>query len=882
MSYEYRKGMKKGVYVTVSEKKETVAEVNKLPFADYPERGISKETYEKFGVRMALSTTDRSISAIYFPYYNEDGKLTGYKKRDLTLDKYDDKHFTVIGKVGVTSKLFGQHVAEQIKRPKKKLFFTEGEFDVLALYQAGIESLAGTKYEGMEPFVVGLNCGCGNARAAASTNIEFIESFDRVVLGFDNDAATPEEAAKKIKKGKEALEDVGTLITKSEVYVADLGTFHDVNDMLKAGKVKELSDAFSFATKKFSADKVVTADVLPFESLVIPREPGVNIPQFPELMAMTGGPRTRELWVVTGPSGFGKCHGEGQEILMHDLSIKKVEDIRVGDLVMGADGSPRTVKALHSGVDMLYKVTPNKGQSYTVNSEHILYTESNADVVSRGMEKGMPYLVSVKDFVSLPNHYKEHVLSGKYADMVKLGGEGAADKDAYIFGLWLAEGETNGTGITLNRHDKELHEELEKYAEENGYNLVVSPTNDRENSVTYRVSGGFVHKLRSAGMEGYKHIPKKFLLGNQQTRLDMLAGILDGDGYYTKGVYELVMKKNQLALDVVKLARTLGLTVTVKDKFSKCSGFAGEVYSRIIISGLTDRIPNRLQRKKAVRSPNKNPLRVGLKVEEIGMGRYYGFEVDGDHLYCLPDGQITHNSTLCSTLAAEIRMAGYKVGMIFLEEELRETILRMIAHKEKVNYNRLKFDPLSCLSMERLKEAYDWVCKDEGFVFLDHFGSMLIDQLMSKIKYLMNVYNVEFILLDHLSMLVSGLQTTDERKMLDIVMTELAAFCASHDVGIIAVSHLNRDVADEFKAPKGKENEPFFVNVKKESLRGSAALEQLSWVIIGVEPEIMPDKSRGRVRLTVLKNRPWGHLGWADVLKMNEQTGVLETANSSF
>lgn len=882
MSYEYRKGMKKGVYVTVSEKKETVAEVSKLPIADYPERGIRKETYEKFGVRMALSTTDRSVEAIYFPFYNEDGKLTGYKKRNLSLDKYDDGHFSVVGKVGVTSKLFGQHVAEQIKRPKKKLFFTEGEFDVLALYQAGIDSLAGTKYEGMEPFVVGLNCGCGNARAATSTNIDFVESFDRVVLGFDNDSATPEEAAKKIKKGKEALEDVGTLITKAEVYVADLGTFHDVNDMLKAGKVKEISDAFSFATKKFSADKVVTADALPFESLVVPREPGVNIPQFPELMAMTGGPRTRELWVVTGPSGFGKCHGEGQEILMHDLSTKKVEEICVGDLVMGADGSPRTVKALHSGVDMLYKVTPNKGQSYTVNSEHVLYTESNADVVSRGMAKDQPFLVSAKEFTGLPKHYKEHVLSGKYADMVKLGGEGDADKDAYIFGLWLAEGETNGTGITLNRHDKELHEELEKYAGENGYNLVVSPTNDRENSVTYRVSGGFVHKLRSAGMEGYKHIADKFLLGNQQTRFDMLAGILDGDGYYTKGVYELIMEKNQLALDIVKLARTLGLTVTVKDKFSKCSGFAGEMYSRIIISGLTDRIPNRLPRKKAVRSPNKDPLRVGLKVEEIGMGRYYGFEVDGDHLYCLPDGQITHNSTLCSTLAGEIRLAGYKVGMIFLEEELRETILRMIAHKEKVNYNHLKFDPLKHLSTEKLKEAYDWVCKDEGFVFLDHFGSMLIDQLMSKIKYLMNVYDVQFILLDHLSMLVSGLQTTDERKMLDIVMTELAAFCASHDVGIIAVSHLNRDVADEFKAPKGKENEPFFVNVKKESLRGSAALEQLSWVIIGVEPEIMPDKSRGRVRLTVLKNRPWGHLGWADVLKMNEQTGVLETANSSF
>lgn len=541
MSYEYRKKMVKGDYV--SEKKETVAEVNKLPFADYPERGIRKEVYEKYGVRMALSTTDRSVEAIYFPYYNEDGKLTGYKKRNLTLDKYDQGHFTTVGKVGVTSKLFGQQVAESVKRQKKKLFVAEGEWDILSIYQAGVDSLAGTKYEGMEPFVVGLSCGTGNARAAASQNLEFIESFSTVVLGFDNDASTPEEAAKKIKKGKEALEDVGTLITKSEIYVADFSGFHDPNDMLKAGKSKELADAFSFATKKFSADKVVTAEALPFESLIIPREKGVNIPQFPELMEMTGGCRKRELWVVCGPSGFGK-------------------------------------------------------------------------------------------------------------------------------------------------------------------------------------------------------------------------------------------------------------------------------------------------------------------------------------------------STVTSTMAGEIRLAGHKVGMIFLEEELRETILRMIAHKEKVNYNHLKFDPLKHLSEEKLREAYDWVKDDDGFVFLDHFGSMMIEQLMSKIKYLMNVYDVEFVVLDHLSMLVSGLATTDERKMLDMVMTELAAFCASHDVGIIAVSHLNRGVAEEFKPPKGQENEPFFINVKKESLRGSSALEQLSWVIIGVEPEIMPDKSRGRVRLTVLKNRPWGHLGWADVLKMNENTGVLESASN--
>ena len=543
MGYEYRKKMVKGDYV--SEKKETVAEVSKLPFADYPERGIRKETYEKFGVRMALSPTDRSVEAIYFPYYNQDGKLTGYKKRDLTLDKYDTGHFTVIGKVGVQNKLFGQHVAETIKRAKKKLFIVEGEYDCLASYQACVDTLSGTKYEGLEPFVVGLSCGTGNAKAAVSVNLDHVESYETVVLGFDADEATPEEAAKKIKKGKEATEDVGLLITKSQVMVAEYKDFHDPNDYVKAGKFKELANALSFATKKFTADKVVTAESISFEELVKPRVPGVYIRQFPELMEMTGGPRMRELWVVTGPSGFGK-------------------------------------------------------------------------------------------------------------------------------------------------------------------------------------------------------------------------------------------------------------------------------------------------------------------------------------------------STVCSTMAAEIRMAGYKVGMIFLEEELKETVLRMIAHKCEVNYNKMKFDPLKYVSKEELEESFKWVKDDDGFVFLDHFGSMLIEQLMNKIKYLMSVFDVNYIILDHLSMLVSGIATTDERKMLDMVMTELAAFVASHDVGILAVSHLNRGVAEEFKAPKGKEEEPFFINVKKESLRGSSSLEQLSWVILGLEPEIMPDRSRGRLRFTVLKNRPWGQLGHADVVKLNEETGQLEPAEQDY
>ena len=128
-------------------------------------------------------------------------------------------------------------------------------------------------------------------------------------------------------------------------------------------------------------------------------------------------------------------------------------------------------------------------------------------------------------------------------------------------------------------------------------------------------------------------------------------------------------------------------------------------------------------------------------------------------------------------------------------------------------------------------------------------------------------------------MVISGSQVADERKELDMVMTELAAFCAANDVCIIAVSHINRTGADQFKPPKGKENESYWVRITKEMLRGSAALEQLSWTILGLEPEILPDRSRGNVRITVLKNRTWGFLGEADEFSIDQNTWEVILAN---
>lgn len=261
------------------------------------------------------------------------------------------------------------------------------------------------------------------------------------------------------------------------------------------------------------------------------------------------------------------------------------------------------------------------------------------------------------------------------------------------------------------------------------------------------------------------------------------------------------------------------------------------------------------------------------------MEKIHGFRLRELTVITAPSG--AGKSTCTAEIAYHLADQGYKVGMIFLEEETDETLQRMGARYLEVNYNHFKKNPKNFATEEELQEAYDWCSDEDKFVFLDHFGSMPLEDLMKKINNFHYLYKVDFIILDHLSMLVTGMGD-NERSALESTMVELAAYVASHDIGIIAVSHLNRNIVQDFRPPKGRENEPFWVNVRKEDLKGASGLEQLSWMVLGLEPEIMPDKSRGRVRWSVLKNRPWGYLGIADIFQMNDTTGLLENAEADF
>jgi twinkle protein len=214
-------------------KKETVGDVSKLPCLAIPERGIDEKTAAHFGIRTKLSTSDGlTHEAHYFPY-TLDGKVVGFKKRDLTQPKQAKYHFTTVGFQGVQCDLFGKEAAN--KTGGKKVFVTEGEYDAAILWQ-----VIKAKYTGSNPTVLSISSGTANAvqNLGQKQNQKFLSKFTDVVMAFDADKATPAEKEKKIMKGKDAVAAVYGLMPN--ILVGDFPDDYDPCDMYREGLGEQL------------------------------------------------------------------------------------------------------------------------------------------------------------------------------------------------------------------------------------------------------------------------------------------------------------------------------------------------------------------------------------------------------------------------------------------------------------------------------------------------------------------------------------------------------------------------------------------------------------------------------------------------------------------
>lgn len=233
-------------------------------------------------------------------------------------------------------------------------------------------------------------------------------------------------------------------------------------------------------------------------------------------------------------------------------------------------------------------------------------------------------------------------------------------------------------------------------------------------------------------------------------------------------------------------------------------------------------------------------------------------------LVTITAGSGTGKSTLCGEICQHLINQDQTVGYIALEESIKRTGLRLmtVVANKPLHLNN------ESITTEEFRSAFDRSV-GSGHVFLrDGFGSVDPDSILNDIRYMVKADGVQWIILDHLSILLSGNATDDERKMIDVTMTKLRSFVEETGIGMVLISHLRRAHQD-----KGHEDG---AQVSLGQLRGSHSIAQLSDLVIALQRNITAGENRSQ--LVVLKNRFNGQTGPSGELAFSTETGRLQEA----
>ncbi len=362
--------------------------------------------------------------------------------------------------------------------------------------------------------------------------------------------------------------------------------------------------------------------------------------------------------VVAMPTG---CHAAGHGILLHDGSVKKVEDIRVGEYLMGPDSLPRCVLALARGRQEMRKIIPNQGESFVVNKDHkLLMRVTRAGTADRDFpcNEKKDEVVTITQYEDASNWFKHR---RKIQRCSVEFSEQKLPLDPYFIGLLLGDGSTvNGT-FNLTSADFEIEDYFRTYVESLGLvfkkipkhgtdavtlkAVVLNNTRSTPNKVTEILRNLDIQEKRAYE----KSIPFIYKTASVQQRLELLAGILDTDAHYSvrDNTFQYCSSSYQLAKDTLYLIRSLGFRGQILKRSTTCR----DAYI-INITGNLNQIPTKVARKKAApSSKQKDCLVTGFKVEKLPEDNYYGFTLSGDHLY-LDENFVVHHNTGKSVVIA--------------------------------------------------------------------------------------------------------------------------------------------------------------------------------------------------------------------------------------
>lgn len=391
--------------------------------------------------------------------------------------------------------------------------------------------------------------------------------------------------------------------------------------------------------------------------------------------------RKTKLGINADPTGYGKCFKKNTKILMFDGTTKYVQHIKIGDVLLGDDSTPRNVLSLATGKEKMFRIKQSQySDDYVVNQSHILSLK-----------------IINNELIIKPDMF-----------IVKYLNRNTLDLEHQIF--YNFENAINFfEKLELNN---KLDLELSKYIQLpiqvknmlRGYkNKII--LNEQITETDPYIIGTYVSRPNFI-------IPNNYLYNSENNRSNLLAGIIDSTGkFLNNNKYMCNFNNIKIAKQVMFLIRSLGFfckmikNINSKNSIYTCS---------YIISFKCSNIPVRNYKNKCDNN-YKCDLHTKIKVIEEEIDTYYGFVIDGNRRFLLDDFTVVHNTLSMVSLVARDKMewdlstpyinekiSYYSRGLI-IDKEIKElqkypTTLILVSQsiinqwKKELNYTNLTFN----------------------------------------------------------------------------------------------------------------------------------------------------------------------------------------------
>lgn len=478
------------------------------------------------------------------------------------------------------------------------------------------------------------------------------------------------------------------------------------------------------------------------------REDGLTgVPSgFTELDRLTSGLQPSDLIILAARPGMGKCLGKGTEVLLYDGRLKKVENIVVGDLLMGDDSKPRRVLSLARGRERMYWIRQQHGIDYRVNESHILSLKKR-----NAASWGKTYDIELRELLKLKdaNHYQGYKVAIDFPHQ-------ELPVPAYFIGFSLGRNKAFAERLKKQKAFQNMED-------------------------TYRSIANTSPQL--VATESFT-IPDIYLSNTQTHRLELLAGLVDACGQVEANGYSLSFEEESLAGQAKFLCDTLGYRTKLKA--------TGRKFVLKIVGDFDD-LPLRLLPKIGNLVPKWQ--RTDIQIEYDKVDDYYGFEIDGNRRFLLSDMTVTHNTSFVLSVAKNAALDfGKGVALFSLEMSSLQLAQRIISIEAEIEGSKMRNGQLEDYEWQQLHSAIERI--SEVPIYIDDTPGINVFELRAKCRRLKMQHDIQMVIIDYLQLMSGGGDSSKGNREQEIsaISRALKGLAKELQVPVIALSQLSRAV----------------------------------------------------------------------------------------